>query len=169
MHKACGIMWTIQRQLFYLSLNAEQEVFVSAFCYLFRELERRDRRGEKWEGSARITWKTRDTRCSNKTDRSLCSSAQEGLNGQSVNFILEISSKTSRVKYFIMQTHKIAFCPYICALVCVMVHSDHALFLYRRAMKELSRIWSVQDECPTKGSPPQVSLSHYYQCYAFTS
>lgn len=68
-----------------------------------------------------------------------------------------------------MQTHKIAFCPYICALVCVMVHSDHALFLYRRAMKELSRIWSVQDECPTKGSPPQVSLSHYYQCYAFTS
>lgn len=64
--------------LFYLSFNTEQEVhFVLAFCYLFRELERRDRIGETREGSGRIASKTGDNELSNKTCKSFCSLVKE--------------------------------------------------------------------------------------------
>lgn len=69
-------------------LLTRQEVhFVSAFCYLFRELERRDRRGETREGSGWITSKTGDNKSYlTRPGRVFCSLVKKevGLNGESV-------------------------------------------------------------------------------------
>lgn len=49
-------------------------------------------------------------------------------------------------------------------IICDMDQSDHTLSLHRRrAHRRLILTWmtqSVEDECPTRGNPPQVSLRH---------
>lgn len=159
MCKACGVMWTRIHisQLFYLSQNgAGSALCVGLLLFIQRTGKKRGRqmRGDTWEDSGRITPKTGDTLCSNKTSSGLCSLVKEMLvlSGESVagiHFIL-LGFDSSR-----------GVCASVCVIIFHTLQSDHTLSLYRRRRRILTWMTSsVEDECPTKGNPPQVSLRH---------
>ncbi len=129
MCKACGFTWTRIRisRLFYSSWNrAGSALSVSFLLFIQRTGKKRgrQRRGDTWEDSGRITSKTGDTRCPSKTSGSLCSLVKEMLvlSGESVagvHFILlEFDSRpaeASAAVSFIMNSS-------LSIYMCISVH-----------------------------------------------